>query len=126
MNRFLLFVAAIFLITIVFAAILIPFNLADGNKEPPVYVGISFCGNTPEEAKLLIDKISSYTNLFVLQSFPISRNETAVKEICDYAVKNDLYIIVNLGTYNKTFWSWQFELFCNGSNLWGNHFLGAY
>jgi hypothetical protein len=126
MNRFLLFVAAIFLIIIVFAAILVPFNLADGNKEPPVYVGISFCGNTPEEAKLLIDKVFSYTNLFVLQSYPISRNETAVKEICDYAVKNDLYIIINLGTYNKTYWPWQFELFCNGSNLWGSHFLGAY
>lgn len=126
MKRFLLLITVIFLITTTFTAILIPLKLADGNKEPSIFVGISFCGNTPNEAKLLIDKISSYANLFVLQSFPISRNETAVKEICNYAVDKGLYIIVNLGTYNKTYWPWQFQLFCNGSTLWGKHFLGAY
>ena len=58
------------------------------------YVGVAFCGNTAAEAKLLIDRVKSSTNLFVLQSGPISTNETATTEICDYAVASGLNIIV--------------------------------
>ena len=41
------------------------------------YVGVSFCGNTTAQAELLIDKVKDYTNLFVVQSGPVSVNETA-------------------------------------------------
>ena len=61
------------------------------------YVGIAFCGNTTAEAKAQIDRAKNYTNLFVLDTgrSDLSRNETAVMEICDYAVANKLSIIVN-------------------------------
>jgi hypothetical protein len=126
MKRFLLVPVVAFLIIVVVAAFFVPFNLSEGNKDPEFYVGISFNGNTVDEAKLLIDRTALYTNLFVLQSNPISRNESAVKEICNYAVNNGLFIIVNLGTFNETYWPWQFALFQNGSTLWGQHFLGVY
>jgi hypothetical protein len=45
-----------------------------GADNTPFYVGITFCGNTSEEAILLIDKVKNYTNFFVLQSGPISKN----------------------------------------------------
>jgi len=106
--------------------ILVPFNLADKNKERNFYIGISFCGNTASEAKLLIDRIKSYTNLFVLQSFPISRNETAIYEICDYAVAQNLNIIINLATYDNETWDWHFEIFLNGTTRWGDNFKGVY
>ena len=63
------------------------------------YVGVAFCGNTTEEAKLLIDKVKSYTNLFILDSGrnPISENQTSVEEICDYAVSQGLSVIINIG-----------------------------
>jgi hypothetical protein len=32
----------------------------------PVYVGVAFGGNNTEQAKLLIDRVKSYTNLFIL------------------------------------------------------------
>ncbi len=56
------------------------------------YVGIAFCGNTTAEAKALIDRTKNYTNLFVLDTGRslLSRNETAVYEICDYATANGL------------------------------------
>ena len=50
-------------------------------KEPKPYFGVSFNGNTTEQAKLLIDKTKDYTNLFVLQSGPISKNETATNMV---------------------------------------------
>ena len=67
-------------------------NIETNPVEP--YFGVSFCGDTPEEAKLLIDKIKDYTNLFVLQSGPVSKNETATNIICDYAVNAGLDVIV--------------------------------
>lgn len=35
------------------------------DKDLPVYVGVSFCGNTTNQAKALIDKTKNYTNLCV-------------------------------------------------------------
>jgi len=77
-------------------------SYSSGNQpkaNPNAYVGVAFCGNTTAEAKLLIDKVKSYTNLFVLDSGrnPISRNQSSVEEICDYAVSNGLSVIINLG-----------------------------
>ncbi|MGB9842202.1 MAG: hypothetical protein ACPLKZ_05695, partial [Candidatus Bathyarchaeales archaeon] len=106
-------VLSIVLILLILAALFfISHSISSNNKEAPsdFYVGVTFCGNTTTEAKLLIDKVKGYTNLFVLQSWPISNNETATTEICDYAVAAGLNIIVNLGinwSYSRV-WTWQF------------------
>ncbi len=127
MKRFLVMLIVVFLLTSTAAAVVVPLRLADKNKETPFYVGVSFCGNTTAEAKLLIDKVQGYTNLFVLQSWPVSRNETAVYEVCDYAVAHGLSIIVNLGTRtDRVTWEWQFQVWKNGEARWGDKFLGAY
>jgi hypothetical protein len=97
------------------------------NTSPPetVYLGVSFCGNTTAEAKLLIDKIKNYTNLFVLQSGPISRNMTATTEICDYATSQGLNIIVFLGWFNPEH-LWQTYWVQNATQWYGDKFLGVY
>jgi hypothetical protein len=99
----------ILIVIIVTASFLVSCSMTSSNMETaPFYVGVTFCGNTTAEAKLLIDKVKDYTNLFVLQSWPISNNETATTEICDYAVSSGLNIIVNLGvnwTYSRV-WTW--------------------
>jgi len=46
-------------------------SYSSGNQakvNPDVYVGVAFGGNTTEEAKVLIDRVKSYTNLFILDS----------------------------------------------------------
>ncbi len=105
--------------------------LTKSSSDPPsCYLGVSFCGNTVAEAKLLIDKVKSYTNLFVLQSGPISRNETATDEICNYAVASGLKIIVYFGDLdpkwltNETMWraSW----INTTKQRWRDSFLGIY
>jgi len=109
-----------------FAVFYVPSWLAGGNKDAPLYVGVSFCGNTSADAKLLIDRVKGYTNLFVLQSSMIWVNETAVLEVCDYAVNQGLNIIVNLGSYHEETWPWQVEVFRHADSRWGSKFLGAY
>ncbi len=117
----------ILLIAIITAALLIPCAMISNNTQKrPFYVGVAFCGDTASEAKLLIDRVKTYTNLFVLQSFTVSRNETATKEICDYAVAQGLNIILNLGIRNDTTFSWQYPLLQNAKQRWGDRFLGVY
>lgn len=99
---------------------------------PNVNVGIAFCGNTTAEAKLLIDRTKSYTNLFVLASGggPISHNRTQIEEICDYAVSQGLKIIMSIGTIYIDSWFWKSipieEITDAWQQRWGDNFLGIY
>ena len=111
----------------------------DGKLSPDVNVGVAFCGNTTAEAKLLIDRVKGYTNLFILNAAgnPISSNQTQIEEICDYAVANGLQVIINVG-FNSTvsrivttrIWFWN-QSSLDGTKQrwterWGNKFLGIY
>lgn len=95
------------------------------------YVGVAFCGNTTAEAKLLIDRVKTYTNLFVLQSGPISENETATNEICDYAVSSGLNIVVYFGDLTPRILQeknllWRLSWLNNAQEQWGEKVLGVY
>jgi hypothetical protein len=110
----------------------------DGTKETAdCYVGVSFCGNTTAEAKLLIDRVKDYTNLLVLQSGDVSENETATNEICDYAVDVGLDIIVYFGNLSPRVLQrikqeegkdllWRLSWISTAEEKWGDSFLGVY
>ena len=108
------------------AAILVLANsVSDDKGDESFYVGVAFCGNTSAEAKLLIDKVKKYTNLFVLQSGPISKNETATNEICDYAVAAGLHIIAYFGYFEADL-PWQLPWLDFARQRWRDRFLGVY
>jgi hypothetical protein len=114
----------IIIIVSAFAAVQI-FNGSTGivAAKKPFYVGVTFGGNTTADAKLLIDKVKSYTNLFVLQSGPLMANATAVTEIGDYAVANGLHFAAFFSTTNppqQAVWVGTAE------QRWGNMFAGIY
>ena len=116
------------------------------NNAPPsneeLFFGVTFGGNTTSEAKLLIDKVKGYTNLFIVDNWDIAMNETALNEICQYAVDANLNIIVyfnfifmNASQLNPS----RLNLFTEAGitpfhipwlnatwERWGNKFLGAY
>jgi hypothetical protein len=92
---------------------------------PSTYVGVTFGGNTTSEAKLLIDKVKSYTNLFIIQSGPVSKNETAMTEISQYAINAGLNIIVYFG-YLDSQNPWQLPWLNIAKQQWGGKFLGVY
>jgi hypothetical protein len=73
----------IILITAIFFIALKPspeLPAQDNNKD--FYVGVTFTSNTTAEAKLLVDKVKNYTNVLVVDSGPVSKNETSLNEIC--------------------------------------------
>ncbi len=102
------------------------------NKETPkIYVGVTFCGNTSAEAKLLIDRVKDFTNLFVLYSGPVSHNETSLTEICEYAIAAGLNIILYFGDLDSRILprnnlEWRLSWVEMAKELWGNRFLGVH
>ncbi len=103
--------------------------------DPQVYVGVAFAGNTTDQAKILIDEVKDYTNLFVLAvgRNPISADQAKLEWVCNYAVANGLSIIVNVGVSddnNSAGWFWD-QPSLDGIKKqwtirWGDKFLGMY
>ena len=89
----------------------------------PFYMGVTYCGESVEEAKLLIDRVKSYTNLFVIQSGPLQWQHEKMDQICNYAVDSDLFFIVHFGSQNMRMRNEWLETF---NPSWDNHFLGIY
>jgi hypothetical protein len=130
-------VSAVCLLLIVGAAFFVSSVRENRNAEADFYVGVTFCGDTAAEAKLLVDRVKDYTNLFVLQSGPVSENETATNEICDYVVGAGLDVIVYFGdldpatlrrheeVYDKEV-VWRVSWLTTAKQRWGDSFLGVY
>jgi hypothetical protein len=123
-------VAIFFIIILIFtaAATLVAYSQSSNSKNPAVYVGIAFGGTTVEQAEHLIERVKTYTNLFILNAGrnSLSINQTSVIEICDYATNHGLSLIVNLGVKTKESPSWQLEFFNNSKDRYGEKFLGVY
>ena len=87
------------------------------------YVGVTFCGESAEEAKLLIDRVKDYTNLFVLQSGPLQIAPDNITEIVDYAVSSGMYFMVFFGDNSQE----ELDAWLKtGKDQWGDRFLGVY
>jgi hypothetical protein len=99
------------------------------NKQ--TYVGVAFCGDTVDQATQLIDRVKNYTNLFILQSGPISTSENDTRQICDYAVNSGLNIIVYFGDLAPRILAekgleWRTIFTNTAKERYGDHFLGIY
>jgi hypothetical protein len=103
------------------------------------FFGVTFGGNTTAEAKLLIDRVKEYTNLFVVDNWDVAMNETVLTDICDYASEADLNIIVYFSFIFRNSSDRASDLFeeagvvpfhipwlSTAGTRWGDKFLGAY
>src|SRR4030042_4890598 len=123
----------LFLIAMLIIAVIVPIvyfgNQTENEAADDVFFfGVTYGSKTVNEAKLLIDKVNGYTNLFVVASWDISTNETALTEICQYAVDANMSVIVY---YDYVFfdvnpWRWLRTWFTTAKEKWGDQFLGIY
>ncbi|MCW4009359.1 MAG: hypothetical protein NWF05_01905 [Candidatus Bathyarchaeota archaeon] len=118
---------AVFAIVIVVTAgFLVTYNFGeekDATSTPDYFIGVAFCGNTTAEGKLLVDKVKSYTNIFIVDSIVVNKNETALTEICNYVVSQGLYLMVYFGDFNLP---WQLGWVNATKQELGDQFLGIY
>jgi len=115
-------VSAILIITVLLFAVFFV-NYTSLKNTETVYVGVTYCGNSVEEGKLLIDKVKHYTNLFVLQSGSLQRDLESVDELGDYAVSAGLYFLPYFGHYIEETFSVWLE---TAKQKWGTNLLGVY
>jgi hypothetical protein len=117
-------------ILVVSASITSLYHLSlNGNAKEKFFFGVSYGQNTVDRAKILIDKVKNYTNLFVINSYPITTNYTSpeiLNEICDYAAKSDLYFIVYFFSLHADVGDWQQEWIDFAKQTWGDRFLGIH
>jgi len=98
-------------------------SLILGSDPAPFYVGVTYCGESVEEAKLLIDKVKDYTNAFFLQSGTLQHNPENITEIGDYAVSSELSFGVSFGAASSIRMKDWLDTY---DGHWGDDFLGIY
>lgn len=96
------------------------------SAEEEVFFGVMFGSNSTNEVKQLIDRTKEYTNLFIMGSWDININETALNEVCDYAANAGMSIIVYFDYISFRAYPWLRAWLENATNRWGNRFLGIY
>src|SRR3990170_3192357 len=117
----------ILVISVSMTSIYVYYRVRNEDSKEKFFFGVTYGQNTVEEAKLLIDKVKNYTNLFIVNSYPITTTNTnpqVLNEICDYAAKANLYFIVYFFSFLSG--NWQQEWLDTAKQTWGEKFLGIY
>src|SRR4030067_2255467 len=124
MTKHLWLILVIILVIAVFSPIV--YWYYSRKSEAPLFFGITFGGKTANEAKLLIDAVKNYTNFFLVDSWDITTNETALNEVCDYTSKADLKFMVFFGFVSRVIYPWHQTWLDTAKTQWGDKFLGVY
>ena len=120
---------SILVISVGVTSIYVFYRVGNEDSKEKFFFGVSYGQNTVEEAKFIIDKVKNYTNLFIINSYPITTNNTTpevLNEICDYAANSDLYFIVYFFSFDPRVGDWQQEWVDTARQNWGEKFLGIY
>jgi hypothetical protein len=126
----------VLIVAILISSILLPVAYFEhqsqsGAQNNEVYFGVTFGLNTTSEAKLLIDKVKGYTNLFIVDSWTLDTlnetiNGTSLTEVCDYAVSQGLNIIVYFAFISHVAYPWHVTWVEDAKARYGSKLLGIY
>ena len=124
MKQTIIISVAITLIVIIGLAAVINYpSLSKNSNSKPFFVGVTYGGNNIQNAKSLIDKVTNYTNLFVLQSGLLKNDASAVNEIGDYAVSKGLHFAAYFDVLGN---AQNAEWIGTAKQRWGDMFVGVY
>jgi len=90
-----------------------------------IFVGVEMAYDGVEDAKKLIDKVKSYTNLFVIGTPDITHNITKLNQVSQYAIDAGLDLILftyptEEAAFNQSQW------LADARAKWGDRFIGVY
>ena len=125
-------VVALLVIQVIASCIFFSSNRAQ--TAPDVYVGIDLSYGSVDEAKALIDKVSSYTNLFVVGTTQITWYPNRLTETFQYAYDKGLSFIsltpalydTSVETSPGVIVPGKAEWFEHAKEAWGDRLLGFY
>jgi hypothetical protein len=101
-------------------------STSNSEAKDTFYFGVSYGQVTAEEALPLIDKVKDYTNVFIVNSWNVTANETALNIVCDYAAQANLKLIVYFDFISRVMFPWHQKWLDNAKQRWGDKFLGVY
>ncbi len=120
----------ILLIVIIVVAACVPILYQQFNTGKEVddefYFGVSFGQIHAEEALPLIDKVKDYTNIFFINSWNITANQTALNLVCDYAFHANLSFIVYFDFISRSTFPWHQQWLDTASERYGDKFIGVH
>lgn len=126
-KHFGIIITSILVVSVILTLFQVFSQVEKKNSKKEIFFGVSYGQDSLEEAKNIIDKVKKYTNLFIINSFTLTYNNTSPDElnkICDYAAKSDLYFIVYFLSFMAG--NWQQDWVDTARYNWGEKFLGVY
>jgi len=106
------------------------FSRPDPIQNRPFYVGVEYAyADDAAQLKVLVDKVDSYTNLFVIGSVEVTFNRTALDESCDYISQSGLNFIVLFTGLDRYNWTGNYRItdwMVDAQQKYGDKFLGIY
>ena len=125
MKRVIVLLLVIVLVTFGLSCAVMHHSL-ENRVEKDFFFGVSFGQQTDTEAKALIDKVKNYSNFFLINSWEITTNETALNETCNYAAQADLKFIVFFDLVSHIRFEWHRDWLEMAKTEWGDKFLGVH
>ena len=119
------FLLAILLVSL-FASLFFAENFSFKQSPKDFYFGVSYGEISAEQAKPLIEKVKDYTNVFIIDSWDITTNETALNQVCNYCEEANLGFVVYFQFISRIIYPWHQTWLETAKQRWGDNFLGVY
>jgi hypothetical protein len=123
-------ISLVLVVTVLASAILVNGFFSHPKLDRQFFVGVEYAyADDTTQLKTLVDKVESYTNLFVIGSLEISFNRTALDESCDYITQSGLSFIVLFTGINRYNWTDGYNItdwMGDAQHRYGDKFLGIY
>jgi len=98
----------------------------DYSSSKPFFVGVQLGYGGIDDCKALVDKVKNYTNLFVVSSSAVTRDEADLNEVCDYIYDAGLSFIVYFQTISASYKYDTQNWTILAKETYGDQFLGEY
>jgi hypothetical protein len=111
-------------------------SIEEQSSGPEFFVGVEYAikNGSVEECKALVDRVKNFTNLFVVDTFEMTRDINNLTEVCDYVYDSGLYFMVFFisqfyereGEYILRYNYYPHIWILEAKEKYGDKFLGIY